>query len=164
MNVATTLSEFGSLRVQLAEPVGFVPTMGYLHEGHLSLARLARSSCASVIASIFVNPTQFAPTEDLASYPRNLDRDLELLEKEGVDLVLAPSNSDESSSLPTSTLLSTSCMLVLRGPRRTSCRSPTRLPAPFPQRPRLFRRQARQLSRRWARLFYARNPLQRSRL
>ena len=95
MNVATTLSEFGSLRVQLAEPVGFVPTMGYLHEGHLSLARLARSSCASVIASIFVNPTQFAPTEDLASYPRNLDRDLELLEKEGVDLVLAPSNSDE---------------------------------------------------------------------
>ena len=95
MNVARTLTEFRRLRAQLAGPVGFVPTMGYLHEGHLSLARLARSSCESVIASIFVNPTQFAPTEDLADYPRDLDRDLELLEKEGVDLVLAPSSNDE---------------------------------------------------------------------
>jgi len=69
--------------------------MGYLHEGHLSLARLARSSCESVVASIFVNPTQFAPTEDLAAYPRDLDRDLALLEAEGVDLVLAPSSNDE---------------------------------------------------------------------
>jgi len=95
MNVATTLHEFRALRSKLTGPVGFVPTMGYLHEGHLSLARLARSSCVSVVASIFVNPTQFAPTEDLSSYPRDLDRDLELLEKEGVDLVLAPSNNDE---------------------------------------------------------------------
>ena len=95
MNVATTLSEFRSLRAQLTGPVGFVPTMGYLHKGHLLLARLARSSCASVVASIFVNPTQFAPTEDLSSYPRNLDRDLELLTQEGVDLVLAPSSNDE---------------------------------------------------------------------
>lgn len=95
MHVATTLSEFGALRAHLAGPVGFVPTMGYLHEGHLSLARLARSSCESVIASIFVNPTQFAPTEDLSSYPRDLDRDLELLTQEGVDLLLAPSCNDE---------------------------------------------------------------------
>ncbi len=95
MNVATTLSEFRARRTQLAGPVGFVPTMGYLHEGHLSLARLARSSCESVVASIFVNPTQFAPSEDLSSYPRNLDCDLELLTKEGVDLVLAPSSNDE---------------------------------------------------------------------
>jgi len=69
--------------------------MGYLHEGHLSLMRLARSSCASLVASIFVNPTQFAPTEDLASYPRDLERDLKLLEAEGVDLVLAPSSNNE---------------------------------------------------------------------
>ncbi len=95
MNVATTLSEFRARRAQLEEPVGFVPTMGYLHEGHLSLAQLARSSCESVIASIFVNPTQFAPTEDLSAYPRDLDRDLDLLETEGVNLVLAPSNNDE---------------------------------------------------------------------
>ena len=95
MDVATTLSEFRAERAQLEEPVGLVPTMGYLHEGHLSLARLARSSCVSVVASIFVNPTQFAASEDLASYPRDFDRDLELLDKEGVDLVLAPSSNDE---------------------------------------------------------------------
>jgi pantoate--beta-alanine ligase len=69
--------------------------MGYLHDGHLSLARMARQSCQSVVASIFVNPTQFAPTEDLSSYPRDLDRDLELLEAEGCDLVLAPATNDE---------------------------------------------------------------------
>jgi pantoate--beta-alanine ligase len=95
MKLAENLSDFYELRARLNEPVGFVPTMGYLHDGHLSLARLARSSCESVIASIFVNPTQFAPTEDLAAYPRDLDRDLALLEAEGVDLVLAPSTNDE---------------------------------------------------------------------
>ena len=95
MKLAENLSDFYELRAKLAGPVGFVPTMGYLHDGHLSLARLARSSCESVIASIFVNPTQFAPTEDLAAYPRDLDRDLALLEAEGVDLVLAPSTNDE---------------------------------------------------------------------
>jgi pantoate--beta-alanine ligase len=64
--------------------------MGYLHEGHLSLARRARAECASVAASIFVNPTQFGPSEDLASYPRDLPRDLALLEAAGVDLVWTP--------------------------------------------------------------------------
>jgi len=67
-----------------------VPTMGYLHEGHISLARKAREECASVVASIFVNPTQFAPTEDLAKYPRDLPRDLALLDAAGVDLVWTP--------------------------------------------------------------------------
>lgn len=64
--------------------------MGYLHEGHLSLVRAARADCASVIVSIFVNPTQFSPTEDLASYPRDLERDLKLLAKEQVDVVWVP--------------------------------------------------------------------------
>ncbi|MDX1664246.1 MAG: pantoate--beta-alanine ligase [Candidatus Promineifilaceae bacterium] len=71
---------------------GLVPTMGYLHEGHLSLVRRARAAQERVAASIYVNPTQFAPTEDLESYPRNLERDLALLEAEGVDLVFTPND------------------------------------------------------------------------
>jgi pantoate--beta-alanine ligase len=67
-----------------------VPTMGALHEGHLSLVRAAKARCDAVVASIFVNPTQFAPTEDLAKYPRTFDHDRELLEKEGVELLFAP--------------------------------------------------------------------------
>ncbi len=90
MKVAESIAEFRKLRADLAEPVGFVPTMGYLHVGHLSLVREARERSASVVASIFVNPSQFAPTEDLAAYPRDLDRDLALLEAEGADLVFVP--------------------------------------------------------------------------
>jgi pantoate--beta-alanine ligase len=71
--------------------LGFVPTMGALHEGHLSLVRAAKASCDLVAASIFVNPTQFAPNEDLAKYPRTFQRDRALLEKENVDFLFAPS-------------------------------------------------------------------------
>ncbi len=71
--------------------IGFVPTMGYLHEGHLSLVRLAKKKSKFVVVSIFVNPTQFAPHEDLKKYPRDLKRDLNKLKAEGVDLVFYPS-------------------------------------------------------------------------
>jgi pantoate--beta-alanine ligase len=91
MKVVETIDDLKRLRLKLPEPVGFVPTMGYLHEGHLVLVRRAKAENSSVVVSIFVNPTQFGPQEDFDKYPRNPERDLAMLEKEGVDLVFMPS-------------------------------------------------------------------------
>jgi pantoate--beta-alanine ligase len=90
MITATTFAELKLALAKLPRPVGLVPTMGYLHEGHLSLVRAARAECASVVISIFVNPTQFGPSEDLSRYPRDLRRDLDLLSQEKADLVWTP--------------------------------------------------------------------------
>jgi len=91
MKVVETIAEMRRVRLELAEPIGFVPTMGYLHDGHLALVKRARAENSSVVASIFVNPAQFGPQEDFDSYPRDTERDLAMLEKEKTDIVFMPS-------------------------------------------------------------------------
>jgi pantoate--beta-alanine ligase len=90
MRLIERLSELCAQRPGWGE-VGLVPTMGYLHDGHLSLIHAARAADETVVMSLFVNPAQFGPSEDLATYPRDTKRDLELAEKAGVDVVFAPS-------------------------------------------------------------------------
>ena len=94
MQILTTIAELRVARRGVAGSLGLVPTMGALHDGHLALVREARRSNDCVCVSIFVNPTQFSPNEDLEAYPRNTDRDLELLATENVDLVFMPSAAE----------------------------------------------------------------------
>ena len=93
MHVFRTIAEMQAAARQwhrAGQTIGLVPTMGYLHAGHLSLVALAKADCAVVVVSIFVNPTQFGPTEDLARYPRDFERDAALCREAGVDAIFAP--------------------------------------------------------------------------
>ena len=94
MRVVRTVLEMRDVRRGLPGRVGLVPTMGALHAGHTALLSRARAECKTVIASLFVNPTQFGPTEDYASYPRNRERDLGIFEEHGTDVLFEPGVED----------------------------------------------------------------------
>jgi len=97
MRIVKSIVEMQSVRRELLAQsckLGFVPTMGALHEGHFSLVRRARAECEVVVASIFVNPLQFAPGEDFARYPRTFEEDCRMLEAEGVDVLFAPATAE----------------------------------------------------------------------
>ncbi|MEJ2739034.1 MAG: pantoate--beta-alanine ligase [Dehalococcoidia bacterium] len=90
MDIAETIDQMKSLRRSISGSVGFVPTMGFLHDGHLSLVKKAREENDVVVVSIFVNPTQFGPNEDFETYPRDTQRDLSLLKNTHTDIVFLP--------------------------------------------------------------------------
>lgn len=119
-----TFQQVGPLRTYLrgirqeGKSIGFVPTMGALHEGHLALFRRAKSDCDLVVASIFVNPLQFGPHEDLQAYPRDLNRDLHLASVEGVDALFHPAPEEVYPSGYQTTVRVSELSSVLEGSHR----------------------------------------------
>ncbi len=93
MEVISGIGELKALRSCWMRPIGLVPTMGYLHDGHVALVRRAREESKTVVVTIFVNPTQFGPSEDFGCYPRAFERDVSILQAEAVDVVFAPSSA-----------------------------------------------------------------------
>jgi pantoate--beta-alanine ligase len=122
MELVETVQELNNaLRNHRHGVIGFVPTMGYLHEGHLSLVRKAKKECDFVVMSIFVNPLQFGPNEDLARYPRDLERDFDLARKAGVQVLYHPSVKEMYPTEPlVTTKVSESISNVLCGKYRES--------------------------------------------
>lgn len=118
MQTVTTIQEVRQWRRAAGGDVGLVPTMGYLHAGHVSLVERARRENARVAASVFVNPTQFGPTEDLARYPRDLDRDRAVLEVAGCDLLFAPAVQEMYLEAAETTVDVGSVAAPLEGERR----------------------------------------------
>lgn len=112
------VESFAAARYPGSGSVGLVPTMGFFHEGHLSLMRLARDACKWVIVSHFVNPLQFGPEEDLAAYPRDLDRDIALATQEGVDVLFVPALGEMYSDVPATRVTVDALTIGLEGRHR----------------------------------------------
>ncbi|MFA7369741.1 MAG: pantoate--beta-alanine ligase, partial [Kiritimatiellales bacterium] len=94
INTPEEMQKQARLLIQSGEYIGFVPTMGYLHDGHLSLIRIAKENADVVVVSIFVNPAQFGPNEDLAAYPRDFERDEKLCREAGADFLFYPTSQN----------------------------------------------------------------------
>ena len=94
MQIINSIAEFNTFRNKINKSVGFVPTMGALHEGHLSLVQYAKSQCKYVVVSIFVNPKQFAPSEDFNNYPRTIEQDIKKLRSLNIDVLFMPPETE----------------------------------------------------------------------